>query len=97
MKLKLTITLAPGETPIEVNTNLLCVAEWERSENRKVSDGLGIGISDLAWWSHYLLKLGGHTKAATWREWLEQHPDVDIQAKDVTPLNPTDGEPTDVS
>lgn len=97
MKLKLTITLNPGDTPIEVTTNLLTIAEWERSENRKVTDGLGIGISDLAWWSHYLLKMGGYTKAENWRAWLEQHPDVQIETKDVTPLNPTGGEPSDVN
>jgi hypothetical protein len=97
MKLKLTITHAPGETPIEVKTNLLCIAEWEATMNRKVSDGLGIGIMDLAFWAHFLLKLGGHTKAANYKEWLEQHPDLEIESKDVTPLNPTDGVPTDAS
>ena len=43
MRIKLRVTVTPGSEPVEVITNLLCIAEWERTEGRKVSDGRGIG------------------------------------------------------
>jgi hypothetical protein len=89
MKLELTITQQPGDEPIKVRTNLLCVAEWEREQNRKVSDGRGIGVMDLAYWAHFLLKLGGKTTTATYKEWLAQYPDLDIDVVDLTDPNPT--------
>ena len=47
MKIKLKITPTPNGQVHEVSTNLLCIAEWEKQENRKVSDGRGIGITDM--------------------------------------------------
>jgi hypothetical protein len=44
MKIKLKVTPTPGGQVHEVSTNLLCIAEWEKQENRKVSDGRGIGV-----------------------------------------------------
>ena len=71
-------------------TNLWSIAEWERLENRRVSDGRGIGASDLACWVHTLLVIKGEKLPATWREWLKQNPDVEIAAEDATDPNPTD-------
>ena len=96
MKLKMTIVEAPGAEPVTVRTNLLCIAEWEREMKRKVGDGLGIGIMDMAYWAHFLLKMAGKTKAATYKEWLEAYPDLEIsQVEDVTDPNPTDAATTD--
>jgi hypothetical protein len=95
MKLELTITPKPGDTPLKVHTNLLCIAEWEREMGRKVSDGRGIGVMDMAYWAHFLLKLGGLTNAANYKEWLTANPDLQIDVEDQTDPNPTAAAPTD--
>lgn len=88
MKIKLTVTR--GKVTEQLSTNLFVIAEWERLENRRVSDGRGIGASDLACWVHTLLTIKGEKLPATWREWLKQNPDVEIAAEDATDPNPTD-------
>jgi hypothetical protein len=88
MKIKLTVTR--GEVTEQLSTNLFVIAEWERLENRRVSDGRGIGASDLACWVHTLLTIKGEKLPASWREWLKQNPDVEIAAEDATDPNPTD-------
>ena len=88
MKIKLTVTR--GEVTEQLSTNLFVIAEWERLENRRVSDGRGIGASDLACWVHTLLVIKGEKLPATWREWLKQNPDVEIGVEDSTDPNPTD-------
>ncbi len=94
MKIKLRVTLKPDAQPREVTTNLLVISEWEKSENRKVSDGRGIGVNDLVCWAYHLFKLGGETMPPSWSEWLKQNPDMDIEAVDTTDPNPTDAAPT---
>jgi len=91
MRLELTVTPAPDAEPIVVVTNLLCLAEWERELNRKISDGRGIGVSDLAYWAHFLLKLAGRTTAADWKAWITANPDARIEVRDLTDPNPTVG------
>ena len=88
MKIKLSLTR--GEVTEQLSTNLFVIAEWERLENRRVSDGRGIGASDLACWVHTLLVIKGEKLPATWREWLKENPDVEIAAEDATDPNPTD-------
>jgi len=90
MKLKLKITVAPNLEPVEVTTNLLCITEWERLEGRKVSDGKGIGVGDMVWWAHFMVKLSGTTLPATAKEWLVANPDMEIELTDSTDPNPTD-------
>jgi hypothetical protein len=63
MKIKLAVTLTPGDEPIEVITNLLCIAEWERTEHRKISDGKGVGITDLVAWAFFMCKQSGRLNA----------------------------------
>jgi len=89
MKLVMQVTPTPGDEPITVTTNLLCIAEWEKSENRKVSDGRGIGVTDMVWWAHFLLKKAGHKIEATPKLWLDNHPDMEIESADLTNPNPT--------
>ncbi len=91
MKLKLAIDLNDGNGIREMNTNLFIIAEWERTENRKVTDGKGIGVSDMACWAYMLCKIAGDPVPATWQEWLKQHPDVEISIEDQTNPNPTQG------
>jgi len=97
MKLRLKIDLQDGAGPRSLNTNLFVIAEWERLEGRKISDGRGIGVSDMACWAHMLCKLAGDKVPATWQEWLKQHPDVDIEVEDQTNPNPTEGVTTVIS
>jgi hypothetical protein len=89
MKLVMTITPKPGDEPTTVTTNLLCIAEWEKQENRKVSDGKGIGISDMVWWAHFMLKRTGLKMESTPQLWLNAHPDMEIETVDMTNPNPT--------
>lgn len=90
MKIKLKVTVTPGSEPVEVTTNLLCITEWERTENRKVTDGRGIGVSDMVSWAFFMFKQSGRLMPQTdWRKWLEQNPDMDIEAIDQSDANPT--------
>ena len=95
MKLKLKVTPTPGEEPIIITTNLWCIAEWEKQENRKVSDGRGIGVMDMVFWAHFMLSTTSYKKklAATPKLWLEANPDMEIEAVDMTNPNPTGAEP----
>jgi hypothetical protein len=90
MKIKLRVTVTPGSQPVEVITNLLCITEWERTENRKVSDGRGIGMGDLVSWAFFMLKQSGRLMThQTATEWLRANPDMEIESVDVTDPNPT--------
>jgi hypothetical protein len=90
MKIKLRVTVTPGSQPVEVITNLLCITEWERTENRKVSDGRGIGMGDLVSWAFFMLKQSGRLiTQQTATEWLRANPDMEIESVDVTDPNPT--------
>ena len=88
MKIKLTLTR--GDKKETLITNLFAISEWERLENRRVSDGSGIGASDMACWAYIMLGIKGETLPATWREWLKANPDVEIGVEDSTDPNPTD-------
>lgn len=88
MKLVMQVTPSPGDEPITVTTNLLCIAEWEKAENRKVSDGRGIGVTDMVFWAHFLLKKSGHKIEPTAKQWLDAHPDMEIETVDMTNPNP---------
>jgi hypothetical protein len=64
MKIRLKVDLHDGHGPRYITTNLFTITEWERQERRKLSDGLGFGASDMAFWAHFLLKreLPRHTE-----------------------------------
>jgi len=89
MKLQMKVTPSPGDESITVTTNLLCIAEWEKQENRKVSDGRGIGIMDIVFWAHFMLKRTSYKLEATPQLWLNAHPDMEIETVDMTNPNPT--------
>ena len=52
MRLKLKVDLGDGTEVRELTTNMFVICEWERTENRKTSDGKGIGYSDLVCWAY---------------------------------------------
>ena len=90
MRIKLRVTVTPGSEPVEVITNLLCIAEWERTEGRKVSDGRGIGMGDLVSWAFFMFKQSGRPMPhQTATEWLRANPDMEIESVDQTDPNPT--------
>jgi hypothetical protein len=98
MKIKLAVTLTPGDEPIEVITNLLCIVEWERTEHRKISDGKGVGAGDMVSWAYFMLKQSGRLiKETTAAEWHRNHPDMEIEAVDQTDPNPTEAAATAAS
>ena len=87
MKVKLSVDLHNGTPPVELVTNMYVVCEWEKLENRKVSDGKGIGYSDLVCWAYHLLKLAGEKLPPTYRDWVKQNPNMTIEAVDETDPN----------
>jgi hypothetical protein len=89
MKVKLELDLQDGRGTRTMTTNMFVVCEWEKLENRKVSDGKGIGYSDIACWAYHLCKLAGDSVPDTWREWVKQHPNMDLTSVDETNPNPT--------
>jgi hypothetical protein len=52
---KIKLTLTRGDKKELLTTNLFAISEWERLENRRVSDGRGIGASDMACWAYIML------------------------------------------
>ena len=89
MKLKLKVDLNNGSAPVEMTTNMFVICEWERTENRKISDGKGIGYTDLVCWAFHLLKLNGETLPPNYRDWVKQNPNMTIEAIDETNPNLT--------
>jgi hypothetical protein len=90
MKIKLRVTVTPGSEPVEVITNLLCITEWERTENRKVTDGRGIGLGDMVSWAFFMFKQSGRLiPQTTAQEWLKANPEMEIESVDQTDPNPT--------
>ena len=50
---------------------------------------------DMVFWAHFMLKLSGQKIEPTAKQWLEAHPDMEIEAVDQTNPNPTVAELTD--
>ena len=69
MRLKLKVDLHDGSDVREVTTNMFVICEWEKTEGRKISDGKGIGYSDLVCWAYHLLKIGGEKLPPNYRDW----------------------------
>lgn len=93
MRAALKINWPDGKT-VDVKTNLWCVCEWERTEGRKLSDGRGIGLTDLACWAWFMLKADGHQVDTSWQKWIQANPDLEITSVDETEPNPTVSVPT---
>jgi len=89
MRVKLKVEYNNGTPAVELTTNMYVVCEWEKLENRKVSDGKGIGYSDLCCWAYLILQVRGDTLPDTWRKWVKANPDLEINAVDQTDPNPT--------
>jgi hypothetical protein len=89
MRLKLKVDLQDGVAPVELTTNMFVICEWEKTEGRKISDGKGIGYTDLVCWAYNLLKLSGQTMPATYRDWVKANPNMTIEAIDETNPNLT--------
>ena len=89
MRLKLKVDLQDGVAPVELTTNMFVICEWEKTEGRKISDGKGIGYTDLVCWAYNLLKLGGQKMPATYRDWVKENPNMTIEAIDETDPNHT--------
>ena len=89
MRLKLKVDLQDGVAPVELTTNMFVICEWEKTEGRKISDGKGIGYTDLVCWAYHLLKLSGQKMPATYRDWVKENPNMTIEAIDETDPNLT--------
>jgi hypothetical protein len=89
MRLKLKVDLQDGVQPVELTTNMFVICEWEKTEGRKISDGKGIGYTDLVCRAYNLLKLSGQKMPATYRDWVKENPNMTIEAIDETDPNLT--------
>jgi len=89
MKIKIKVEMNDGTPAVELTTNLFVVCEWERIENRKVSDGKGIGYSDLCCWAYLIFQMRGDTLPGDWRKWVKANPTMEISGVDETVGNPT--------
>jgi len=49
----------------------------------------------MVFWAHFMLKLSGQKIEATSKQWLDNHPDMEIEAVDQTNPNPTGAELTE--
>jgi len=48
-------------------------------------------MSDMVAWAFFMLKLSGRPIIeTTWRDWLKNNPDMEIEAVDQTDPNPTE-------
>ena len=96
MRVKMRIDLKDGRPAREMTTNMLAIVEWEKTENRRSADGKGIGFVDMCCWAYILCKLAGDKVPATWREWVAEHPDMEItpveEIADETPTTAAPGE-----
>lgn len=96
MKIGLIVDLQNGEPAQTLFTNMFVITEWEQSENRKVSDGRGMGFSDMCCWAHTILKNAGQKLPATWKQWVKENPEMTIvSVVDDTNPNLTGGAPTE--
>ena len=96
MKIGLIVDLQNGEPAQTLYTNMLIITEWEASENRKVSDGRGMGFGDMCCWAHTILKLSGKKIPPTWNQWVKENPEMTITSvQDETNPNLTGGAPTE--
>lgn len=57
---------------------MFVITEWESLENRKISDGRGMGFSDMCCWAHIILKLSGAKMPPTWKQWVKENPEMTI-------------------
>jgi hypothetical protein len=48
-------------------------------------------MSDMVAWAFFMLKQSGRLiKETTWRDWLQNNPDMEIEGVDMTDPNPTE-------
>jgi hypothetical protein len=96
MKIGLIVDLQNGEPAQTLFTNMFVITEWEQSENRKVSDGRGMGFGDMCCWAHTILKNAGQKLPATWKQWVKENPEMTIvSVVDDTNPNHTGVAPTE--
>lgn len=96
MKIGLEVDLNNGEPAQTLYTNMFVITEWESLENRKISDGRGMGFGDMCCWAHIILKLAGAKLPTTWKQWVKENPEMTIvSVEDKTNPNHTGGELTE--
>jgi len=96
MKIGLELDLKNGEPTRTLYTNMFVITEWEALENRKISDGRGMGFGDMCCWAHIILKISGAIMPATWKQWVKENPEMTIvSVTDNTNPNHTGGELTE--
>ena len=96
MKIGLIVDMQNGEPAQTLFTNMFVITEWEQSENRKVSDGRGMGFGDMCCWAYTILKNAGAKLPPTWKQWVKENPEMTIvSVVDDTNPNLTGGAPTE--
>jgi hypothetical protein len=94
MKLKLRVDLGNG--PIEVETNLWVMTQWERKYKRKLSDmGSGIGIEDLAFMAHCALQQNSVVVPVALDDFIKALHNVEVVTDEEAIDRPIEAAPTD--
>jgi hypothetical protein len=92
MRVGLEIDLKNGEPPQTLYTNMFVMTEWEDVYNRKISDGRGMGYSDMCAWAYILLGIGFHFTKENVKKWIKENPEMTIKSVvDETNPNHTGG------
>lgn len=94
MKLKLRVDLGNG--PIDVETNLWVMTQWERKYKRKISEmGTGIGIEDLSFMAHAALQQNNVVVPVALDDFIKQLQNIEVVSDEDSIDRPTGAAPTD--
>lgn len=94
MKLKLRVDM--GEGPIDIETNLWVMTQWERKYKRKVSEmSTGIGIEDMAFMAHCALQAKGITVPVVFDDFIKKLENIEFVNDEDSIERPTGAVPTD--
>jgi hypothetical protein len=93
--MNLTLAVDMGEGPVNVQTNLFVMVQYERKYKRKASEmASGIGFEDLLFLAYESCKIHGITVPAVFDDFIKRAVSIEVISED-TDANPTPGLPTD--
>jgi hypothetical protein len=93
--MKLTLAVDMGEGPVNVETNLFVIVQYERKYKRKASEmATSIGYEDLLFLAYESCKVHGVTVPAVFDDFIKRAVSIEVVDQD-NDENPTPGLPTD--
>jgi hypothetical protein len=93
--MKLTLAVDLGDGPVEVETNLFVIVQYERKYKRKASEmATSIGYEDLLFLAYESCKVHGVTVPVVFDDFIKRAVSIEVVDQE-TDANPTQGQPTD--